>query len=218
MKWPRINSPSPLPNSSPLTSRRTGRLRPLLCGNLTSAECAGERVRGRMATHPSTSTSHLQPRPNPYPFPIKDSDIRSFSSWVVLLVVVPYKAIRSTYLNVVLTSGQGQADQGDAIDGDDLQRAASSLSTLYVYLHTTPNSIFSYLVADVELSAPGGWAGGRQVGQHDGGQHRAPAGFHDHHAEDLALRLRHHHLREREAELLTFSFSKRGGTFQCSQD
>ena len=47
----------------------------------------------------------------------------------------------------------------------------------------------SYLIANVELSAPRGRAGRRQVGQDDGGQHRAPPGLHDHDAEYLAFGL-----------------------------
>ena len=56
------------------------------------------------------------------------------------------------------------------------------------------SSIDSHLIANVELSAPRGGARGRQVGQDDGGQHRAPPGLHDHHAEDLALGLGDDHL------------------------
>ena len=32
-----------------------------------------------------------------------------------------------------------------------------------------------HLVPDVEVAAPGGGPGGAQVGEHDGGQHGAPA-------------------------------------------
>ena len=41
------------------------------------------------------------------------------------------------------------------------------------------------LVPDVQLAAPGRGARGTEVGQHDGGQHRAPAALHYHHAQLL---------------------------------
>ena len=47
----------------------------------------------------------------------------------------------------------------------------------------------SYLITNVELPASRGRAGRRQVGQDDGGQHRAPPGLHDHDAEYLAFGL-----------------------------
>jgi hypothetical protein len=47
---------------------------------------------------------------------------------------------------------------------------------------------------DVEVSAACSGTSGREIGDDDGGQHGAPARLHHHHAQDLALGLRHHHL------------------------
>ena len=59
----------------------------------------------------------------------------------------------------------------------------------------------SHLIANVELPASRGRARRRQVGQDDGGQHRAPPGLHDHDAEYLAFGLGDDHLWEREDTL-----------------
>ena len=61
--------------------------------------------------------------------------------------------------------------------------------------------ILSHLIANVELTASRGRARRRQVGQDDGGQHRAPPGLHDHDAEYLAFGLGDDHLLEREDPL-----------------
>jgi hypothetical protein len=51
-----------------------------------------------------------------------------------------------------------------------------------------------YLVANIEMTASGGRAGGAEVGYHNGREHAAPTTLHNHHTKDLTLRLRHHHL------------------------
>ena len=53
----------------------------------------------------------------------------------------------------------------------------------------------AYLITNVELAAPGGRAGWAEVGQNDGGQHRAPPRFHYHHAQNLSFGLGNDHLK-----------------------
>ena len=65
--------------------------------------------------------------------------------------------------------------------GIDEEYKKIATRTSFVYL--------SHLITNVELPASRGRAGRRQVGQDDGGQHRAPPGLHDHDAEYLAFGL-----------------------------
>lgn len=44
------------------------------------------------------------------------------------------------------------------------------------------------------MAASGGGPSRAEVGDNDGGQHAAPPALHDHHAQDLSLRLRHNNL------------------------
>ena len=74
-------------------------------------------------------------------------------------------------LDVGLAGGEWQADERDAVYGD-------------------------YLVADVQLTAACRRTRWREVRYDDGWQHRAPARFHDHHAQDFPFGLWYHHLYE----------------------